>query len=49
MKEKLSIIENQLGMYAATEMTIEERTEMYGRLKMYLDSFDIPAIVTELE
>ncbi len=50
MKSALGAIERRLTHYEGTNtMNIEERTEMYGRLKEYLDTFNIPAIVEDLE
>lgn len=50
MRSSLAVMEKRLAHYEAQKtMTIEERTEMYGRMKEYLDSFDIPTIVSELD
>lgn len=49
MRSKLGIIERQLQHYETMHhMSIEECTEMYGRLKEYLDTFNIPEIVKNL-
>lgn len=50
MRSSLAVMEKRLAHYEAQKtMTIEERTEMYGRMKEYLDTFNIPAIVSELD
>lgn len=50
MRSSLAVMEKRLTHYEAHKaMTIEERTEMYGRMKEYLDRFDIPTIVGGFE
>lgn len=48
MLSDLQIIERGLAHYAGKDLAVRERSELYGRLKEYLDRFAIEAIVRAL-
>lgn len=45
LAEALEVIEARLAFYETDDSDVTARSEMYGRLKTYLDTFDIEAMV----
>lgn len=49
MNEQLNRIEERLKIYEGRDLDLSQRTEMFKRLKEFLDTFDISKIVADLE